>query len=293
MSSLEQQWMHDIANSHKGTEPLSINNSKFQRWKTLVALKITARLLKSTGPCQVISRHKIVKSGIRAHLTEAQTLKYIAENTNVPVPKVYCAFVHRERAYIVMERIRGQELSAAWEHLSSQSREKVLAQLGDIIRQMRRLKPPTNTGIESCIGGSLNDPRMPRSIARFGPFSEIQAFHRWLREDFDLAAAQNIRDPEAKQEIREMVLKQDSNWPAPIFTHADLNPSNTLVRGDEIVSIIDWECSGWYPCYWEYTSAWYGNRIRTYWRDLLMTVLEPFPEELKMEITRQKWWGDF
>jgi thiamine kinase-like enzyme len=71
-----------------------------------------------------------------------------------------------------------------------------------------------------------------------------------------------------------------------------LNPANILVRGQEVVALIDWEFSGWYPHYWEYTSAWYGNRIRTAWQDDLSQFLEPHSAELVMEITRQKWWGD-
>lgn len=90
-----------------------------------------------------------------------------------------------------------------------------------------------------------------------------------------------------------MVAKQDGLWPPPVFTHGDLNPFNIMVHGNRVASIIDWEFSGWYPFYWEYTSAWYGNRIRKAWQDSLAKFLDPYPEELRMEITRQKWWGDF
>ncbi|KAK6840103.1 hypothetical protein PG987_005969 [Apiospora arundinis] len=57
-------------------------------------------------------------------------------------------------------------------------------------------------------------------------------------------------------DLREMAALQNGPWPASVFTHGDLNPSNIFVRGDEVVGIIDWETAGWYPDYWEYTSAW-------------------------------------
>ncbi|KAK6856449.1 hypothetical protein PG995_006636 [Apiospora arundinis] len=57
-------------------------------------------------------------------------------------------------------------------------------------------------------------------------------------------------------DLREMAALQNGPWPALVFTHGDLNPSNIFVRGDEVVGIIDWETAGWYPDYWEYTSAW-------------------------------------
>jgi thiamine kinase-like enzyme len=89
-----------------------------------------------------------------------------------------------------------------------------------------------------------------------------------------------------------MAAKQDGPWPTPVFTHGDLNPFNILVCRDKVVGIIDWEFSGWYPHYWEYTSAWYGNLTRTAWRDLVDQFLIGYPMELEMEITRQKWWGE-
>lgn len=48
-----------------------------------------------------------------------------------------------------------------------------------------------------------------------------------------------------------MAEKQDGPWPLPVFTHADLNPFNILLRGDKVVGIIDWEFAGWYLHYWD------------------------------------------
>jgi thiamine kinase-like enzyme len=91
-----------------------------------------------------------------------------------------------------------------------------------------------------------------------------------------------------------MVAKQDGPWPPPVFTHGDLNPFNIMIRDKKVVAIIDWETAGWYPSYWEYTAAWTGNDvIRKGWQDLIPKFLDPYPEELSMEITRQKWWGEY
>ncbi|KAK6385587.1 hypothetical protein LTS17_001156 [Exophiala oligosperma] len=89
-----------------------------------------------------------------------------------------------------------------------------------------------------------------------------------------------------------MAAAQDkSSWRPPVFTRADLNPFNILIRGDRVVGLVDWEISGWYPNYWEYTSAWLGSATRTGRRKCIDEFLEPFPDELKMETIRQKWWG--
>jgi thiamine kinase-like enzyme len=90
-----------------------------------------------------------------------------------------------------------------------------------------------------------------------------------------------------------MAVKQDRPWGPPVFTHGDLNPFNILVRDDRVVGIVDWEFSGWYPDYWEYTSAWFGNLTKQAWQKEIANFLDPYPEEWKMEATGNTWWGEF
>jgi len=35
-------------------------------------------------------------------------MQFVAQNTSIPVPRVYCSFLHKNRAYIVMERLPGK-----------------------------------------------------------------------------------------------------------------------------------------------------------------------------------------
>lgn len=283
--------MRDV--QHKGTGKLAIHNTIFRRWLSLLALKTTARFYTSMGSCVPITRNKIVKAGPYVHLTEGATIEFIAQNTSIPVPRVYCSFVHRNRAYIVMTRIRGNDIPTAWQKLSEQSRQRVFDQLRSMIQEMRLLKPPPGTGIESCVGGSLRDSRNPRSNPRFGPFKTIQEFHIWLREGFQPSQIEGRENDSDWQGVRDMAAAQDKSWPPPVFTHADLNPFNILISGDRVVGLVDWELSGWYPNYWEYTSVWLGSATRIEWRNTIDRLLEPFPDELKMEAIRQKWWGEF
>lgn len=108
----------DIKAQHDGSEHLAINNTFLNRLFTLLALHTTAKFYSRDGPCVPLSKSKILKTGWRVHLTEAATMKYVAENTSTPVPKVYCSFIHKRQAYIVMERIQGEELPKAWKRLS-------------------------------------------------------------------------------------------------------------------------------------------------------------------------------
>ncbi|KAH9885940.1 protein kinase-like domain-containing protein [Xylariomycetidae sp. FL2044] len=282
-----------VVKQHEGTDHLAINATFVRRHLTLFAMQTTARLYQDYGFTVPISKHHIVKMGPFVHLTEAVTMRYVAANTSVPVPHVHCAFVHKGLAYIVMQRVQGITLAKALSTYSQTDLESIFAQLRHMIDDLRSITPPSDTTVASCVGGSLRDSRIPRHEPRFGPFKTIQDFHLWLRDGLRPEDHPTHERNQDWQDFEEMVARQDGPWPAPVFTHGDLNPSNIIVRGDRVVAIIDWEFSGWYPHYWEYTSAWYGNRLRQQYQGMLTQFLDPYPDELKMEVTRQKWWGDF
>lgn len=221
-------------------------------------------------------------------------MKFVAENTSIPLPKVYCSFVHKGRAFIVMERVQGDEIPTAWKRLAKPARQNIYTQLRAMLQQLRALEPSDGTGVESCVGGSLFDSRIKQCKPRFGPFSTIQGFHFWLREEFQPSEIETRRVSDSEwADIESMVEMQDGPWPSPVFTHGDLNPFNILVRGEEVVGITDWKFAGWLPHYWEYTSACHGNATRTDWRDSLKELLDP-PDSnvLGMENTRNVWWGE-
>ncbi|CAG2007560.1 unnamed protein product [Fusarium graminearum] len=216
-------------------------------------------------------------------------MRFMAANTSVPVPTVHCSFVHKNQAFIVMERVQGQTLVKALASSSVAEIDSILMQLRQMFQELRGLSPP-GTGVQSCFGGSLRDSRVPRSRPRFGPFKSIQDFHLWLRDGFRPEEHPDRTDYDWKA-IKDMASKQDGPWPPPVFTHGDLNSFNIMVREGRVVPIIDWEFAGWYPYYWEYTAAWYSNETRKVWQGLLARFLDPYPEELEMDKTR-RYWGD-
>ena len=69
-----------------------------------------------------------------------------------------------------------------------------------------------------------------------------------------------------------------------MFTHGDLTLWNVMVRKGKIAAIIDWECSGWRPDYWEYTKAQYNpNGTPQQWFDTLRRATGEHDEHLKGE----------
>ncbi|KAF8815353.1 hypothetical protein BYT27DRAFT_7080179, partial [Phlegmacium glaucopus] len=71
------------------------------------------------------------------------------------------------------------------------------------------------------------------------------------------------------------------------FAHGDLGPHNILwdMKKAEIAAIIDWEFSGWFPEYWEYTRVYFGPGTfrNPGWWDMFQEYNECYREELAVE----------
>jgi thiamine kinase-like enzyme len=87
-----------------------------------------------------------------------------------------------------------------------------------------------------------------------------------------------------------------------VFTHADLNLRNILVdqvvksdgtRGWGIPGIVDWENSGYYPEYWDYTKALFeGFRYNERWNEFMHQIFKPFGDLSKEFEIEKKSWGE-
>ncbi|KAF7570572.1 aminoglycoside phosphotransferase [Pyrenophora tritici-repentis] len=264
-----------------------INATAFNRYLTLIAIKLARRFRKQPDiPILFLFKKLCVKCGTQVDLSEASTMQFVAKHTSIPVPRVHCAFTHKNRTYIVMERIHGEPVCDSWRIRSEESRARILAQLKNMVEEMCRITPPDGIGVANVDGGSLYDMKLPSSSGHFGPFRTIHDFHRYLRGGLEA-------QPNHYPEISELISQQDKyGSPPPVFTHGDLHSANILASGDKVVGIVDWETAGWYPAYWEYTTAWNVNPRNLIWREAVDKFLQPLPEELKMERIRLKYFGD-
>lgn len=258
--------------------------TRLQKQLLLSAISLVWRFRRRVGSVLMLTNDICVKYGPRIDIVEAQTIMYIAKHTKIPVPKIYLAFTHKEYTYILMQRIHGEPLVKGWLQRPQASRMKILASLKKQVDEMRTLHSHS-AKIGSVIGSSLYDPRLP-SAGRFGPFEGVKEFHDFLRDDIQAHDGHN-------DDVKELIWLHDQHWDAPTFTHGDLSSFNVLVRGDEVVGIIDWETAGWYPSYWEYTTACQVNPRNDFWRDEIDNFLEARPKALLMEQLRQRYFGDF
>lgn len=265
--------------------PESINDTWFNRFVTLAAIKLLGRLRPRNGMIMFVTENTCIKYGPLRHLPEASTMNFIAHNTSLPVSKIRCAFERKGWTYIVIERVKGQSITHGWESRTADSKAEILRQLKEMVQSIRSLTP-SSLAVANVDGGPLWDCRLPGKTLHLGPFENIDAFHQHLRGGLDAPS------DKLPAQVNELVQLHSREWPAPVFTHGDLSSLNIMAQSDTVTGIIDWETAGWYQYYWEYTTACQVNFRNTFWRDEIDNFLEPLPEELAMEKIRQTYFSD-
>lgn len=196
-----------------------------------------------------IDERTVAKACNQRRLAEAHAMQLVREKTSVPVPKVYNAYVDEStsRGVIVMEYVKGDVLRDVWDKLNLAQRQRVIAQLRSYMNEVRGIK---GHFIGSVDGTACDDPVFCAELGGFGPYKTEREFNEGM--------------------IRAMKLSQDNTWVEHVarlvrampsheivLTHSDFSPRNILVRGDQVVAILDWEMAGFYPAYWEYVKALY------------------------------------
>lgn len=215
----------------------SAKSSWVRRHLTLVAVATLKRFRPHASSVLFVTRGVCVKYGPFQHLSNAAAMQFIASHTSIPVPKVYCAFERKGITYIVMSCIAGSPIGHNWEQRPEASKTHLLKQLKTYIEEMRLLKPPNLGVVEGVEGGKLYDMRLQDGLKGFGPFDSVHDFHSFLRGRISAS-------PEQIPEVNELVKKHENARFSTCFTHGDLNSMNVLVKGENIVGIIDWDTAG-------------------------------------------------
>jgi thiamine kinase-like enzyme len=85
-------------------------------------------------------------------------------------------------------------------------------------------------------------------------------------------------------------LRTDST---PLFTHNDFQRKNIIVQDDVGLVIIDWEFASWYPMYWEYSTATWGNGgWYDDWHDYVRIILNNYPtQSLWLSTMKLEMWS--
>ena len=189
-------------------------------------------------------------------------------DVGVPVPRIISYGAHPDCPHaplsILMTRLPGTTLfDSLWEWFTPEERQTVIQQLKDILGSIRRWGRHSSTNsalICSIMGTSIRSSRVP--FFTMPPCSDQSEFNQRLIKSADFSI-------DSFESRRARVNELDSLKHDIVFTHGDIAPHNILVLYDgRIGGLIDWEAAGYYPEYWEYTTA-YGLAKKGWWYDLV------------------------
>ena len=160
-------------------------------------------------------------------------MRYVRENTTIPVPRVHATTA----ATITMDYIEGTTLEKAWNELSDDERAAISDQLRDYIGQLRSIKGTYIGGLE---GGPAMDGRL--LLREGGPFATEAEWNDFLLSNL------MTQCPDVLKSMVHSQMRTDHDI---VLTHGDLVGINIIVRDGRIAAIIDWERAGFYPEYRE------------------------------------------
>ena len=98
-----------------------------------------------------------------------------------------------------------------------------------------------------------------------GPFASEDEFNAFL-------IAPAYAPPEKLPILMKRVQKLFDNKHKILYTHGDLKHHNILVHNGHISGCIDWESAGWYPEYWDLTTALRFAREDFWWYHFVLDL---------------------
>lgn len=181
----------------------------------LLRLWIGKKLFGAVGPHGVrVSPSRMIKGPCA--MPELAALKYVAEHTSIPVPKVFNVHYYDDNIYIEMEYVRGMSLEAAWYrgHLSQNQKKYIITEVAGYISQLRELEPPQEGIVASASFDEALDHRV--GSYTFGPFTSHEGFHSYLRANVPIEDCNEVIGPE--------VTECHTRHYRSCFSHADVAP---------------------------------------------------------------------
>ncbi|TQV91999.1 hypothetical protein V2A60_004307 [Cordyceps javanica] len=228
----------------------------------------------------------VIKYGLNVSLKEGETLLFLKETQEIPVPEVYGLYSRDDVKggkvnYIIMEYISGESLEACWSLLESCQKKEIASQLRTCLNMLRNIPAP---GYFGCLGGQPfeesvfwisphDEPDQHRQIS--GPFGSEAELNKALVQKY-LYNGGSAHKAKFYSRLLPSALRDH----AAVFTHGDLQRKNIILKKDKSLVLIDWEAAGWYPEYWEYTSATVAAAAwKDDWHEYLSEMLDEYPNE--------------
>ena len=230
---------------------------------------------RSSVPFYKVDNRTLIRRGKSVKMNEVNAMRLVRKKTSIPVPEVYQAYIEQDTGYgcVVMELVDGEPLDLAWESLIPDQQEHIVGQLKGYMEELHSIEGSTIGSVE---GGPCPDHFFDQDpIPLAGPFASASDF----RDGLIKTVRENEQGPFTETVVSYLRLLPDTKI---VLTHGDFQPRNILVRDGKVVSIIDWEYSGFYPVYWEYHKAMYRPEWNCHWmaNGTVDKIMQPRPMEL-------------
>lgn len=196
----------------------------------------------------------------------------VARTAGFPVPRVICYGEHPDTPHapvsILMTRVPGKELGQVYETLSSEDQRSVVRELKGYLDVMRGWPNPWGANrICSLLGTAIRSVRVPNHYA--GPFESEAEFNEYL---IRASWRGGFSSDEEYNKALNLAKGMEKLTHCILFTHGDLKPHNIMVEGGKITGFLDWESAGWYPEYWDFTTALRFTRKDLWWYDFVLEL---------------------
>lgn len=209
----------------------------------------------------------------------------VCRAAGLPTPKIISYGEHPNSPHapvsILMTRLPGRELGQAYESLSHHAQSTALTEFKLYLSTIRGWRSPWGEErVCSITGGSIRSIRVPNHT--IGPCETPQEFHDYLLAPARYSSASEAVNEEKLRRARKLQLLQR---PGVKFTHGDIKHHNILVDEEgHITGLLDWESAGWYPEFWEYTTALRFVPKDFWWYEFLMKAgAQQYLEESECE----------
>ncbi|KAL2020584.1 hypothetical protein VTK56DRAFT_8172 [Thermocarpiscus australiensis] len=201
--------------------------------------------------------------------SEAAAHEFVQRHTKVPVPRIYDEWDEGGWHYIMQSRIPGRSLKDCWRELTTEAKVDIAQEVADYMAELSRLR-----------GRALQGPSGEKLYHNaFVPRTHNAYLGTWATDDdiFD----HEFRPALARAGVAERVVRALRHTMPPcegqfVFTHGDLYTGNVMVdpaRG-AVTGIIDWECAGFWPHWFQYARITHGcSRDDGEWK-LLLSMLQ-------------------
>ncbi|KAI0114587.1 kinase-like protein [Hypoxylon sp. NC0597] len=187
---------------------------------------------------------------------EADNLRFLAEKTTIPVPKVEADWVDEKtgKQYLMISRIEGVTLDKLWICLKQEDKQRIAQQVAGYLQDLYEL----TFDPEEPIGD--NSPQAPL-------LTDEKAWE--IVSD----SLRNVSD-----EVREKFRVHMPNDYLYTFTHGDPALHNIIIKDGNVAGIIGWESSRYRPVWFESVQIALGGRgIDKEWKRFLTKYTPEIP----------------